>query len=92
MLPNSRIIPSTNNKNLRTRSNSTSATFESSSGQKKGFISRLLANPSNHTRDHPYYPSRPKYESVLGIPHDTTWSKPSEKVLDLFFYSCCYYH
>ncbi|KAG2197608.1 hypothetical protein INT47_006671 [Mucor saturninus] len=84
MLPNSRIIPSSNNnKNLRTRSNSTSAAFDCNGQQKKGFISRLLANPTNNnnSRDHPYYPSRPKYESVLGIQHDTTaaWGKPSEK-------------
>jgi hypothetical protein len=78
MLPNSRIIPPlNNNKDLRTRSNSTSA---SETSQKKGFISRLLANP-NTQRDHPYYPSRPKYESVLGIQNDkdyTAWGKPSE--------------
>lgn len=81
MLPNSRMIPP---KNIRTRSNSetvasSSSAYELNSGQqqqhKKGFISRLLSNP-NIAKD---YPSRPKYESVLGIHNKedyATYGKP----------------
>ncbi|KAG2237528.1 hypothetical protein INT48_005564 [Thamnidium elegans] len=74
MLPNSRIIPPLNNNSSRSRSSSTSG-YESNS--KKGFISRLLANPNTPSN----YPSKTKYESVLGINNDkdyATWGRPAD--------------
>lgn len=73
-------------KNIRRRSNSAVTTSSNGSSnlshepqqqqqQKKGFISRLLSNPST-PKD---FPSRPKYESVLGIHNDkdyAAWGKP----------------
>lgn len=71
MLPNSRIIPpstSNNNKNLRRRSNSASAAtiMYESNQQRKGFISRLLANP-NAPKDYQQqqkYNAKSKYDPL----------------------------
>lgn len=82
MLPNSRIIPPLNNKNSRSRSSSTSG-YESNS--KKGFISRLLANPN--TPSNYQYPPKTKYESVLGINNDkdyATWGRPADPKVNFF--------
>jgi hypothetical protein len=74
MLPNSRIIPpsTNNNKNQRRRSNSASASgmLYESNQQKKGFISRLLANPNTSKEPYQHNSTRSKYENVLGFQQD----------------------